>query len=296
MKERRLSLSKRISHALETAAAYIAYGFFRLLPLEAASSLGGAVMRFIGPRMGVTRTAIANLDLVFPEKTAQEKREIVKGMWENLGRVIGEYPHLFRIRKNIEIEGSEHIDALADAGTPAIFFGGHLANWEINAVAARIKGIPLYVVYRKPNNAGVDGLLRYARSAGAAGHIEKGKEGAREILTHLRKGEAIGMLIDQKQSEGISIPFMGHEAMTSDALARLGLKVGCKLYPVRGERVKGASFRITVYPPLAVEQTGDKESDVYRITAEANSLLEGWIREKPEQWLWIHKRWPARAA
>src|SRR5690606_13030885 len=129
-----------------------------------------------------------------------------------------------RIGKNVELEGSEHLDALTEKGGSAIFFAGHLANWEVLAVAARNKGLPIYLVYRKPNNPGVDGLLRHARNSGAAGHIEKGREGAREILAHLRKGHSIGMRIDQKQSEGIAIPFFGQEAMTSDALALFGLK------------------------------------------------------------------------
>lgn len=296
MKPRRLSPLKRISHVLETVAAYIVYGFFRLLPLETASALGGSIMRKVGPRMGITRTALSNLDVAFPEKTAVEKQAIMRGMWENLGRVVAEYPHLSRIKDNVEIEGAEHLDTRLEKGGPAIFFAGHLANWEVLAVAARNMGLPIYVVYRKPNNAGVDGLLRHARNAGAAGHIEKGKEGARDIMAHLRKGDAIGMLIDQKQSEGISMPFFGREAMTSDALARFGLKFGCKLFPVRVVRTKGAKFRVTVYPPLETVQTDDRDGDVRRLTIESNSLLEDWIREKPEEWLWIHNRWPSKAA
>lgn len=288
---RRLSFGKRIEYAFETAAAYLVYGFFRLLPLAAASSLGGWLLRKIGPRMGISRVALANLDLAFPEKPAQEKRRILNGMWENIGRVVAEYPHLGHLWQQVEVRGEEHLAARA-AGKPSIFFGGHLANWEINAIAARNMRLPVYLVYRKPNNPWVDGLLRHARNAGAAGHIGKGMEGAREILALLRQGKAVGMLIDQKLSEGIPVPFFGHDAMTSDAMARFALKLGCTLYPVRVERLRGATFRVTLHPPLAVESTGDREADIRRITAAANALLESWIRERPEQWLWIHRRWP----
>lgn len=289
--KRRVSFLRRLRYGLETVLAYAVYGFFRLLPVEKASALGGFLLRKIGPCLGGSRTALKNLDRAFPEKTAAEKQRILSGMWDNLGRVIAEYPHLHRIWPRVELVGGAYLEAARESGKSAIFLAGHLANWEINAIGARQCGLPLHLVYRKPNNAGVDGLLRHARSSGASGYIEKGAEGAREIFKLLRKGEAIGMLVDQRLNEGVPANFFGHPAMTASAFAQFALKFGCPLYPSRIERLGGCRFRMTVFPPLEVLPTGDREADVKNLVDAMNGRLEDWIRERPEQWLWIHRRW-----
>lgn len=291
-KKRRIPLSRRLRYALETAAVYAVYGVFRIMPLETASNAGGSLLKKIGPRMGISRVARKNLDRAFPEKTPEEKEKILFGMWENLGRTIAEYPHLRDIAPNIEVAGTEHIHAAKTSGKPAILFSGHLANWEVGAVGVKKNGLSTHLVYRKPNNPGIDGLLRRARDSGAAGHIRKGREGAREIVSVLRDRGAVGMLVDQKLNEGIPIPFFGHDAMTAHAIAHFALRFGCTLYPSRVERLNGTRFRLTILPPLTIKETGDKEADIRRIMTDINALLEGWIRERPEQWLWIHRRWP----
>lgn len=289
---RPLPVAKRISYAFETAGAYFIYGFFKLLPPDAASNLGGWIMRRLGPRLGVSRTAYRNLALALPDKTEAEKKDIVAGMWDNLGRVIAEYPHLKKIAGRVDLSGLENARAVLDSGNPAIFFGGHLANWEIPPICAKRIGMALHVVYRRPNNPYVDGLLRHARSAGAVGQIPKGVEGAREILSVLRKKGSLGILVDQKMNEGLAIPFFGHDAMTGPGVAQFAVRMGCGLCPLRIERLQGARFRITVEKSIPVQDTGDRDADYRRIMTDVNRHLEAWIRERPEQWLWIHNRWP----
>jgi KDO2-lipid IV(A) lauroyltransferase len=283
--------AKRLKYALETLGAYIIYGIFRLLPLDAASATGAWVMRRLGMRFGISNVARRNLALAFPEKTAAECERILQGMWENLGRVIAEYPHLHHIWNRVEIIGGEHILQVQTGGKPAIFFGGHLANWEVCPMASRRLGLSLHLVYRKPNNSGVDGLLRHARSAGATGHIKKGAEGARQIISILKQGGSIAMLMDQKLNEGVGVDFFGRKVMTAPAIAYFALKLHCALLPVQIERLKGAHFRMTVSPPLTVAVSGDKEKDILDILNQVNTHLETWIRAHPEQWLWIHRRW-----
>lgn len=283
---------KRIRYAGLASFAYFLYGFFRVLPLEAASSTGGWIMRRVGPHLAQDQIARANLEAAFPDQSAQRRDTIRLGMWENLGRVIAEYPHLHHMDDKIDVEGAEYFARAAASGKPAIFFGGHIANWETSPVGARKSGCPLHLVYRKPNNPLVDGLLRHARNSGAAGHIQKGHTGARQIISLLKKNQCIGMLIDQKQNEGIALNFFGREAMTADAIAHFALRFDCPLYPMRPIRTGGARFLQRVYPALAITRTGNKDEDVRRIMADINALLESWIREYPEQWLWIHNRWP----
>jgi KDO2-lipid IV(A) lauroyltransferase len=291
--ERAIPFRKKCRYAAEAALAYVIYGILRLMPVGAASAFGGAVLRFFGPRAGVSRVALRNLDLAFPEKSAEEKREIMKGMWENLGRVLAEYPHLRRMPACIELHGGEYVETVRASGKPCIFFAGHLANWEINGICSQAHGLPLFLVYRKPNNPYVDKLLRQARAMGAGGgYIEKGVAGARAIRSVLKDNGVIAMLVDQKLNEGMAIPFFGHDAMTAPAIAHFALKFGMPVYPSRVERIGGARFRVTVHPPLSVIPSGDLEADTRRILTDMNRQLEDWIRARPEQWLWIHKRWP----
>lgn len=170
---RRPSFLRGCKHAIETALVYVVYGFFGLMPMETASGLGGRLLSSLGPRLGISRVARNNLNLAFPEKTATEKETILRGMWDNLGRVIGEYPHLHRIWQDVEVVGRENFEAARDSGKAALLFSAHIANWEIPAIRKKT-GLDIHIVYRKPNNPWVDGLLRHARASGAAGYIEKG--------------------------------------------------------------------------------------------------------------------------
>ncbi len=287
-----LPFGKKCRYMAEAVLAYLCYGLFRAMPLDIASAVGGNVMRRVGPRMGISRVAYRNLDLAFPEKPLDEKKRIVAGMWDNLGRVLGEYPHLRRMAGRVEIVGREYAERARDSGKSAIFFGGHIANWEINAISSRSIGLPLFVVYRKPNNPYVDSLLLHARAMDiGGGHIEKGASGARAIRNVFKNNGVLALLVDQKLSEGMAVPFFGHDAMTAPAIAHFALRFGLPVYPCHGERLGGAHFRLTVHPPLDIVPTGDLEADTRKILTDMNRMLEDWIRVRPEQWLWIHKRW-----
>ena len=282
---------RRGRYALETIAAYAVYGIFRVMPLDAASAAGGWVGRHIGPHLSSSETARENLATAFPEKDTAAREKIVLGMWDNLGRVAAEYAHLYRIWERVDFQGVEMLSAVRDSGKPAIFCAAHLANWEVGAIAAKKHGVDISLVYRKPNNPGVDSLLRHARDSGASSHIQKGSAGAREMLAVLKRNGVLGVLIDQKLNEGMAIPFFGREAMTAPALAHFALRYGCPVYPTRIERVDGCHFKMTLYPALETLRTGDQEQDTRAMLVEINRQLESWIRERPEQWLWIHRRW-----
>ncbi len=292
MTHQKRPLARRLRYALETVFAYIAYFFFSLLPLDAASDLGGWIGRRIGHFLPSSDVARKNLAMAFPVKSAAELENIVVGMWDNLGRVFAEYAHLSRIWERVELVGEEHLVKARDSGKSSIFFAAHIANWEICPISTKKIGFDIYTVYRRPNNLGVEGLLRRARGAGAAGLIAKGAGGAREMLSVMKKNGALGILMDQKLGEGVPIPFFGRDAMTASAIALFALRFECPVYPVRLERLKGAKFRETVYPALDIPRSGDMEQDIRLLLTEINRQLENWICERPEQWLWIHRRWP----
>jgi KDO2-lipid IV(A) lauroyltransferase len=146
-------------------------------------------------------------------------------------------------------------------------------------------------VFRAPDNPLVDAVLRRLRRPGGE-HIAKGTGGARHAIKLLVAGGHLGLLVDQKLNDGIAVPFFGRDAMTAPALAQFALRFDCPVVPTRVERIAGARFRITVAPPIDIPRTGERQRDVFEITRRVNEILESWIRERPEQWLWAHKRWP----
>ena len=287
---------KALRRLVETALVWSAFAAFGWLSIDRASRLGGFVARNLGPRLPVSRRARDNLRRAFPDKDRFEIERIVRGMWDNLGRVAAEYPHLGSIDcyaegGRVKVVGTEILERLNDAGAGCIFFGGHLANWEIAPLGAAQRGLVVNYIYRRANNAGVERIVTAARAPTGGAHAPKGQRGARQITNALRDGGHLGILVDQKFNEGIAVPFFGHDAMTAPALATLARLHGCAVVPVRVERLGGARFRLTVYPPLELPARGAEGDDAHSIMCRVNAVLEGWVRERPEQWLWLHRRW-----
>ncbi len=269
---------------------------FRVLPIGLASDIGGLLGRVIGPRLSTTARAIRNLNLVFPDKTDQEIADIVLGMWENLGRTAAEYPHLKTIvapgSGRVEVINGELLTALSRTGHSAILAGAHLANWEISPALAGFSGSRIISVVREQNNPFTQKMIEYFRRAAGGEQIHKGRRGAKVALSVLRSGGLIGMLIDQKMNDGAAVRLFGYEAMTAMAPAQMAIRVPCAMIPVRVERIGGARFRVTLHPPVELPSSGDRHADAKALMGRLNEQLEEWIRERPEQWMWLHRRWP----
>lgn len=286
-------LTRHLAYPLEAALVWLCVAGFRALPVERASDLGGRIGRTLGPRLPSHRTARRNLERAFPEKSAAEIDAILAGMWDNLGRVVAEYPHLDALAENrTELVGREFLQAVLDDGRAGILVGGHLGNWEVPPAISRKLGLELAMVYRAPNNPMVGRMLLDLRGADSATYIPKGPDGARALVRVLSKGGHAALLVDQKLNDGIPVRFFGRDAMTAPAAATLALRLGIPVAPLRIERLGGARFRLTVYPPLDPPGTGDRTADARLLTERITALLESWIRERPEQWLWTHRRWP----
>jgi KDO2-lipid IV(A) lauroyltransferase len=290
-------INRYFYHPLQAITAVIFFTLFRIFPIDLASAIGGYISRTIGPYLKISRRATNNLKLAFPEKSEVEITTIVRGMWDNLGRLAGEYPHLGKFVVNdddlrVEYVGGEHIDLLKKNGNPAIFFSGHLGNWELLSLGAIKNGISVDRVYREANNRLVEWLYRSGRGAVKGALIPKGSTGARALLKSLKNGRHLFMLIDQKMNDGISVPFFGRDVMTAPAMAELALRYDCPLIPTRITRLVGARFKLTIFPPLKLIRTDSHKADVIANMSQVNALIEKWVRDKPEQWLWLHNRWP----
>lgn len=273
------------------------WGFFRALPLDWASGFTGCLARKIGPHLGINKRARENLRRAMPELAPDAVERIIDGMWDNLGRLVGEYPHLgaYRVYEpggRIEMVGAENIRAQGAPGKRAIFFSGHFGNWEVATLAVTQAGLRVAEIYRAANNPLVDKLINRARGVVGSELVPKGTIAARRAIVALQEGRHIAMLVDQKMNDGIAVPFFGRDAMTAPALARLALRYDCAVVPVRVDRLKGAHFRITAEPPLPLPRSGNIEADTLALMTSVNRVLERWIRERPDHWFWLHRRWP----
>lgn len=281
----------KFSYILEAIILWVAFQLFRMMGADTASAVGGWIGRTIGPRIGASRKASINLEKSFPDLSQQEHAAHIGEMWENLGRVVAEYPHLKYIANNkVDVTGRENLEALG-VEKPFIMIGAHLANWEvIHATTNDFLQYPCAYIVREPNNPFAAKLLERCRNFGHKGrYLPKSSAGTRELVKTIQDGKRIGVLIDQKYNEGEPIEFLGRPAMTSTAVGQLALKYDVPILPIQIVR-ENSRFRLIIHPPLDI--TG---MDKVAIMLTANKLIEGWIRQHPGQWLWLHRRWDSKA-
>jgi KDO2-lipid IV(A) lauroyltransferase len=291
-----------VRYLAEAGLFFLFIGLFRLLGLDASSALAGLFGREIFCRMGVVNRARTNLRAAFPDKSAAEIEDITREMCENLGRTLAEYAHLDKIAitgPNARIADADHVatlalaSAAAERGKGVLFFSGHFANWEVMPFIAVQLGFGGGEVYRPQNNPFVDRwLVRQRMKYGPKDQITKGPGGTRRIFSLLRQGATICLLVDQKTNEGVPAQFFGREAMTTPAPAALALKLGAALLPAQLERTKGSHFRFRLHPPIEFTPSGDHARDTLELTQRITGKIESMVRERPSQWLWIHRRWP----
>ena len=272
----------------------------RLGPVR-ASNLAGGLARRIGPLLPVSRVADANLQAAMPGLDRAARRRIVRGVWENLGRTVGELPHLDALREDTpsgpgwEVAGAEILREAKRAGGAVIFVSGHIGNWEVLPSVTARYGLPFAGLYRAAGNASVDAVILALRRRALGVDVPmfpKGAAGARGALRYLSRGGHLGMLMDQKMNDGIAARFFGRTAMTAPALASLALRHRCRVVPGYVQRLGPARFRVVVEPPLPLPDSGDAQADVLALTQAVNDTLERWIAARPESWLWLHRRWP----
>ena len=280
----------------------LAFGAVRLMSLERASAVGGAVARAIGPLLPAHRIAADNLRHAFPDMAPARRAAILRNAWDNLGRMGCEYAHIDHIvRLDLEdqsrgrIEASEETIAgfmrMRDENRPALVFTAHLANWEIPAVLATRLGLPAAALYRTPNNRFVARRILALRSGLMGRLIPAGREAPMALAAALGRGEHVGMLVDQRLGRGALVPFFGRPAATNTLLARLARQIDCPVYGVRTIRLPNVRFRMELVGPLALPRAADGRIDLVGATAAITQVVEGWIRDLPDQWLWMHRRW-----
>ncbi len=266
------------------------------------ANLFGRITRFIGRRLREDRIGRANLTAAFPEKSPEEIEAILAGVWDNLGRVGAEFAHLDHIwdydlehpedsRIELPARTRQLFDQIRDDGKPALIFASHLGNWELPALAAVAHGLDTAILFRRPNIASADRAIEEIRAVKMGTLIPAGRDAPLRLAQALQNGQHVAMLVDQYLTNGVEVTFFGRKTTANPMLARLLRQVDCPVHGVRIIRLPNYRFRAELSEEVKPVRDASGQIDIQGTMQAVTSVIEGWIREYPDQWLWLHRRW-----
>jgi Kdo2-lipid IVA lauroyltransferase/acyltransferase len=293
-----------VREAAEFVVVWVFVNGLRLLPRRLARAIGIAIgagaFRGLGRLRGV---GLRNLELAFPEMTAQEREEILQSEYRNLGLLLAEFCKMpdytaATASQFIRYEGLENYLQARARGKGVLVLTGHLGAWELSSFYHSLMGMPMGMVIRRLDNPLVDAFVNRIRCLHGNRVVHK-DDFARGLIASMRAGETVGILMDTNMTppQGVFVPFFGVQACTASGMARIAAKTGAAVVP--GFLLWEESERKYVLhfgEELQVIHTGDAEQDALTNTAAFTAAIEGYVRQYPEQWLWMHRRWKTRPA
>jgi KDO2-lipid IV(A) lauroyltransferase len=289
---------KTIKYFFEFITVITLFFIFKIIGLKNASNLGGMMGKFFGPLFRSKSITKKNIKIGLGEISKENEKEIINGMWSNIGRTFAEYVFLkdFKFNKinfnHVEINGTKYLDEIKKNNQSVIFYSGHFANFELMAMELDKFGIKCAAIYRPLNNFFLNPVMEYLRMKYICpNQIPKGRIGMREIISKMKNGYSIALMVDQRVSEGPREVFFNKPAHTTTIPAQLALKYDSKLVPISLERKEGIKFIMTIHEPYKVKKTGYEDQDTKNITLKINQILEKMIIKNPKQWIWSHNRW-----
>ncbi len=287
---------------LEFALVWSLVKLLGLPPRRIARGLGallGRIALLLTPRL--RRTGDLNLRLAFPQKTAAERRQILRKLYRNLGWLLAEFCQMPRYtpeqaQRFIRYEGLEHYLAARDQGKGVLILTGHLGAWELSSFYHSLMGYPMSIVIRRLDNPLVDNLVNQIRCLHGNQVLHK-DDFARGLLGAMRRGETVGILMDTNMTppQGAFVDFFGHAACTGSGLARVAMKTGAKVLPgflLWDDATQQYVLRFGA--GLDLPAGDDAEADALAHTALFTRVIEEYVRQYPDQWLWVHRRWKTR--
>jgi KDO2-lipid IV(A) lauroyltransferase len=287
---------------LEFALVWAAVKLLSLPPRSVARSIGASIGRLallFTPRLA--RVGDLNLLLAFPERSAAERQQILRKLYRNLGCLLAEFCQMPRYtpettRSFIRYEGLEHYLAARDEGKGVLILTGHLGAWELSSFYHSLMGYPMSIVIRRLDNPLVDSLVNRIRCLHGNQVLHK-DDFARGLLASMRKGDTVGILMDTNMTppQGSFVDFFGQSACTGTGLARIAMKTGARVLPgfLLWEDAT-EQYVLRFGAPLLVASSGDVEADAVANTALFTKVIEDYVRQYPDQWLWVHRRWKTR--
>jgi KDO2-lipid IV(A) lauroyltransferase len=289
-------------HKLEYFPLRILAAFVGFLPRSLARAFGISLgMLAYAVRVRLRRVGRRNLDLAFPALSRKEKRRILRDVYINLGRLLAEFCLFPRYtKKNVGrvavYEGFQNFAEAQARGKGVVFLTAHLGGWEVASFAHSLYGHPMNIVMRPLDNPLVDAMVDRYRTLHGNRTVSK-QDFARGLLTALRQGETVGILMDTNMTppQGAFVDFFGVPACTATGLARVALHTDAAVLPAFGVWDKHlGKYKICFEPPLKLVCTGDDEADAVANTAMFTKAIEDYVLKYPDQWLWVHRRWKTR--
>ena len=285
---------KNLKYFLQFFCILFLFGVFKIVGIKFSRIISENIMVVLGPIFRSKKIIVKNLSIAFPNFDENEKKQILKGMWINYGRIFAEYMFIKNFRqgsigeRNINIENQYILENVKKDSKPVIFISGHFNNFELMAMQIEKLGIDLAAVYRPLNNKFLNPLMESIRKKYICKkQIKKGISGTKELLLNFKKGTSIALMIDQRVSEGIRVDLFNEKALTTTIPAQFIKKFGAKIIPVHIERINVEKFNITFQDPIKFS----KDSNIESITYKLNNILEEMIKKNPSQWIWSHNRW-----
>jgi Kdo2-lipid IVA lauroyltransferase/acyltransferase len=275
----------------------------RLMDRRRSADFAAAFLRKTGPLLKEHQIGRDNLRASFPEKTDTEIEEILGGVWDNLGRIAVEFAHLDEFHfvgsapptpDDITYTPDTYTNAqrILHSGKPVIAFAAHLANWELPALCTKLLGLKSGVLYRRPNIGAISDFIVNLRTPLMGELVPTGLDAPVRLGRLLEAGICVGMLVDQFFTRGVEVTFFGRTVRANPLAALLARQSECPIHGLRMVRLADKnSFAIDVTPPIKPVRDAGGRVDVQATTQRINSIIEGWVREHPEQWLWLHRRW-----
>ncbi len=292
----------RLQLKLEYYAARGLVEMIGLLPLKTSlktgARFGRAFQRFV-PKLN--RIGRRNLEIALPDLSESEKRRILRGTFENLGRQLGLFAHFKNFTRDnlhevVEFEGREHFERAELEKRGALLLTAHFGGWELINAAMSSFGFPGNILVRRIDNPLIEQFVEELRAKFGSRTIDK-KTSARTMFRLLQSGERLGIVADQNAQphEAVFVDFFGVPAATTASVARLALRTNAVVLPAFAIWLDDKQkYLFKVEPPIEIEKTGETEIDVQNLTQAATRRIENLVRQYPEQWLWIHKRWNTR--
>jgi Kdo2-lipid IVA lauroyltransferase/acyltransferase len=291
-------------YRLEYALAWLLIRGISILPRPVARAAGIGLGQLVYLLHGkLRRVGMRNLQLAFPDKSAHERRKILRGEFTSLGRQLAEvclFPSYTpeNVTKIVVYDGFENFERAETRGKGVIYLTAHLGGWELSAFAHSIQGHPLHVVMRGMDNPFLDRFITHLRTMHGNRAVDKDNF-VRGLLSAMKAGETVGILMDTNMTppQGVFVDFFGIPACTASGLARIALRTDAAVVPgftIWDRELR--KYRLRFDPALALIRTGDEEADIVANTALFTKVIEQYVRRYPDQWLWVHRRWKTRPA
>lgn len=277
----------------EYAALLLVEGIFRGLGTDRASALNGKLWEMIAPLTRRHPAALRHLEVAFPKKNPVERERIARAAWNNLGRTFAEALLIREIAADparIRIMSPDVMKTIARAKGRVVVTSMHYANWELIAPAFKAAGYPMAFIYQRVKNPLSEQRLRDLRLNFFSGGVyPKGETAPRRLISWLKGGNPVLILADQRTGD-LPTEFFGHDAPSTPLPAFMARNFDAPLIAVRLVRTRGAHFELYL-EEIKVRRTQDADRDIAKISQAIQSIFERWIRARPEQWMWAHRRW-----